>query len=105
VESPCTTHCPLPAFSNGEVDIKMELMNRYEKLSSQNLNGKANRYWYVYEDFQLTPASKSQLLFTETEIAMIKKGLAQIDDYEIKNELNVAMKNSEIFNKMKGEIK
>jgi len=93
------------AFSNGEVDIKMELMNRYEKLSSQNLNGKANRYWYVYENFKLTPASKSQLLFTEGEISMIKNGLAQIDDFEIKNELDVAMKKSEIFNKMKKEIK
>ena len=92
-------------FNNGEVDIKMELMKRYEELSSKNLNGKANRYWYVYEDFQLTPASKSQLLFTQKEISMIQKGLDQLDDYDIKNELGVAMKKSEIFNKLKKEIK
>ncbi len=93
------------AFSNGEVDIKMELMKRYEKLSSQNQNGKANRYWYVYEDFHLTPASKSQLLFTEGEMKMINNGLAQIDNFEIKNELDLAIKYSKLFNEMKKEIK
>lgn len=92
------------AFSNGEADIKMELMKRYEELTASGLNGKANRYWYVYEDFQMTPASKSQLLFSTKEIEMIHKGLHQLDDFQIKNHLNEAMKKSEMFNRQKKEI-
>jgi len=92
-------------FGNAEAEIKLDLMNKYENLLSQQLYGKANMYWYVYEDFKLTPISKNQLFFTEKEILMIEKGLKSIDDFSIKKDIELAIKKSKIINQMKTEIK
>ena len=91
-------------FENAENDIKLSLMNKYEKLTSQKLYGKANRYWYVYEDFKLYPVSKSHLIFNSKEVKIIREALKKIDDFGIKNTLNKALHTSEIFNELKKKI-
>jgi hypothetical protein len=91
-------------FENAEAAIKIDLMNKYETFTSQQLYGKANMYWYVYENFKLNPLSKNQLLFTEKEISMIEKGLRKIDDFGIKNDIRIAIKKSTIINQMKKNI-
>jgi len=92
-------------FGNAEAEIKLDLMNKYENLLSQQLYGKANMYWYVYEDFKLTPISKNQLFFTEKEISIIEKGLKSIDDFSIKKDIESAIKKSRLVNQMRTEIK
>ncbi len=91
-------------FGNAEAEIKMDLMNKYESFSSQQLYGKANMYWYVYEKFSLTPISKNQLLFNEKEISMIENGLKKIDDFTIKKDIELALKKSKLINQMKKNI-
>lgn len=91
-------------FGNAEAEIKMDLMNKYESLSSQQLFGKANMYWYVYENFKLTPVSKNQLYFTDKEISMIKDGLTKIDNFSIKKDVELAIKKSTLINQMKKNI-
>jgi hypothetical protein len=92
-------------FQNAEAEIKMDLMNHYESLTSQQLYGKANMYYYVYENFQLTPAAKKQLRFTDNEIIKIKAALTNIkDDFAIKTEIEKAINYSTAFNKLKGNI-
>ena len=80
-------------------------MNKYESFQSQQLYGKANMYWYVYENFKLTPITKNKLLFTENEISMIDNGLKNIDNFSIKNDIESAIKKSKIINQYKAEIK
>lgn len=92
-------------FGNAEAEIKLDLMNRYESFQSQQLYGKANMYWYVYEDFKLTPITKNQLFFTEKEIPMIESAMKNIDNFSIKNDIETAIKKSIIINRNKGEIK
>ncbi|WP_179020598.1 hypothetical protein [Winogradskyella forsetii] len=92
------------AFENAESDIKLSLMNKYEKLTEQQLYGKANRYWYVYEDFELYPVSKSHLIFNQKEVKVIREALKKIDDFKICDSLNKALSTSQIFNELKGEI-
>jgi hypothetical protein len=92
-------------FNNAEAEIKMELMNRYEELSSQQLYGKANMYWYVYENFKLTPYSKNQLFFTDSEIVMIKEGISKIDEFEVKKDIENAINKSTLINNLKQTIK
>lgn len=92
-------------FGNAEAEIKLDLMNKYESFQSQQLYGKANMYWYVYEDFRLTPITKNQLFFTEKEISMIENGLKSIDNFSIKNDIETAIKKSKIINQNKAEIK
>lgn len=92
-------------FNNAEVEIKLDLMNKYESFQSQQLYGKANMYWYVYEDFKLTQMTKTQLFFSEEEILMIEKGLKSIDDFGIKKDIQAAIENSKILNHNKVEIK
>ncbi len=91
-------------FINAEAEIKMDLMNKYESLSSQQLFGKANMYWYVYENFKLTPFSKNQLFFTDKEILMINESLSKIDNFKIKTEIELAIKKSTLINQMKKNI-
>ena len=75
-------------YGNAESEIKMDLMNKYENLTAQQLYGKANMYWYVYENFHLTPVSKNQLFFTNNEIAMISDGLKNLDDFRTYDWIN-----------------
>ncbi|MBC5772626.1 hypothetical protein H8S95_01010 [Pontibacter sp. KCTC 32443] len=91
-------------FGNAEAEIKMDLMNKYERLSSQQLYGKANMYWYVYESFKLKPVSKNQLIFTDGEISMISKQLEKIDNFSIKKDIQIAIHKSTLINKMKKDI-
>jgi hypothetical protein len=93
-------------FGNAEAEIKMDLMNKYEALTSQQLYGKANRYWYVYEeDFQLAPVSKSQLFFTDKEVEMISEELGKIkDDFTVKKDLERAIEKSRVINRLKESI-
>mgnify|MGYP001279844981 CR=1 FL=1 len=90
-------------FVNAESEIKLDLMNRYEKLASKHLYGKNNLYWYVYDDFSLQPISANKLFFTDGEIEMIKGRLSKIEDYEIKNDLKKAVEISARINKFKIE--
>jgi len=92
-------------FDNAESEVKLDLMNKYESFQSQQLYGKANMYWYVYENFKLTPITKNKLLFTENEISMIDNGLKNIDNFSIKNDIESAIKKSKIINQYKAEIK
>jgi hypothetical protein len=94
----------LNTFGNAEAEIKMVLMNHYEKLTNQQLYGKANMYYYVFENFSLKPAGKQQLLFTEPEIVRIKKALQDIDNFTIKKDIENALNKSETFNKLKRSI-
>lgn len=91
-------------FENAENNIKLFLMNKYENLTEQKLYGKANRYWYVYEDFELYPVSKSHLIFNQKEVDVIKDALKKIDNFKICDTLNEALSTSEIFNGLKIEI-
>lgn len=91
-------------FDNAEAEIKIDLMNHYEELTKQQLWGRANMYYYVYESFHLTTVSKNQFLFTEREIAQINEGLKHLDNFGIKKELQTAIKKSEIINKLKVQI-
>lgn len=92
-------------FQNAEAEIKMDLMNHYESLTSQQLYGKANMYYYVYESFQLTPLAKKQLRFTDNEITRIEEALKKIkDDFAIKSEIENAINYSKAFNKLKKNI-
>ena len=88
-------------FANAEAEIKLDLMNKYESLSSQQLFGIANMYWYVFEDFKLKPVSKNQLYFTDNEIDMISDALSKIDDFSIKNDIESAIKKSTLINQLK----
>ena len=92
-------------FGNAEAEVKLDLMNKYENFQSQQLYGKANMYWYVYEDFKLTPITKNQLLFTEKEISIIENGFKKVDNFSIKNDIELAIKKSKIINQNKTEIK
>jgi hypothetical protein len=92
-------------FGNAEAEIKLDLMNKYESFQTQQLYGKANMYWYVYEDFKLAPITKNQLFFTDKEISMIESGLKSIDNFSIKNDIETAIKKSKIINQNKAEIK
>jgi hypothetical protein len=92
-------------FDNAEAEIKLDLMNKYESFQSQQLYGKANMYWYVYEDFKLTPLTKNQLFFTDKEIPLIESALKDIDGFCIKNDIENAIKKSRIINQNKAEIK
>ncbi len=91
-------------FENAEAEIKLDLMNKYEELLSQQLYGKANMYWYIYENFKLTPKSKNQLFFTNNEISMIENSLKKIDNFSIKNDIELAIKKSLVFNTTKIEV-
>ena len=91
-------------FGNAEAEIKMDLMNKYENLTAQQLYGKANMYWYVYENFKLTPLSKNQLFFTDKEIEMITEGLTKIENFSIKKDIETAIKKSTLINRMKKSI-
>jgi hypothetical protein len=93
-------------FRNAESVVKLGLMNKYESLLSQQLYGKANMYWYVFEDFKFTSVTKNQLIFTEKEISMIEQALHKLkDNYKIKNDIESAIKISKIINQNKKEIK
>jgi len=91
-------------FNNAEAEIKMDLMKLYDDLSNKQLWGKSNLYWYVYESFKLIPVSKSQIILTQGEIELLKKGLVYLDDFGIKNDIEKTIKNSEIMNNMRKEI-
>lgn len=92
-------------FNNAEAEIKMDLMNHYESLTSKQLYGNANMYYYVYESFQMTPLSKKQLLFTDNEIAYIKDAFSKIkEDFAVKSVIEKAINFSTSFNKQKREI-
>jgi hypothetical protein len=92
------------ALTNGEAEIKMDLMRKYEYLTDKQLYGKANMYWYIYEDFKLKMVPISGLLFTDKEIQLINERIKGLENFKIKVELEDAIKRSIVFNKMKHHI-
>lgn len=93
------------AFNNAEAEVKMDLMFKHDELDKKGVYWKDNIYSYVYDYFELKPASKKDLIFSEKEIKILSKSFNEIESYKVKDIVLEAIKKSEIINKMKNGIK
>ncbi|MBU4485736.1 MAG: hypothetical protein KKD38_02295 [Candidatus Delongbacteria bacterium] len=92
-------------FRNAESELKYFIMQKHEKLTEKGLWGSDNMYDYIYKNnFRLTSVTKNQLIFTEDEIPVIESAIQHLDDFEIKKEIELAIKKSQIINGSKKNI-
>jgi len=88
-------------FSNGESEIKVQIMNKYNELTKKDLYGNSNIFDYVFKRFELTSIHKYNLIFTPEEIKMLSEALTKYDDFGIKNDLTKAIEISKKINELK----
>jgi acid stress-induced BolA-like protein IbaG/YrbA len=91
-------------FSLAESHIKTYIMNKYAELEMKGIHGNDNKYFYVFEKFAIQPARKSEMLFSPKEIELFSSVLANFKDFMVTSELDLAIKNSELFNHYKIDI-
>lgn len=93
------------AYDNGENEIKMHIMKKHEALTEKGLWGKTNIFNYVFEAFEMKPASRNQLLFSTEEISDINEAIQHIkDDFKTITDLKKYLEISTAINKLRGTI-
>lgn len=91
-------------FNNAEAEIKMDLMFKHDELEKKGVYWKDNIFSYVYDNFELKPASKKDLIFSKEEIEIISKSFQGIESFKVKDIVLEAIQKSIIINKMKNDI-
>ena len=86
-------------FNNAESEIKYHLITRHDRLSDKGLRGNANMFNYVFDKFVLKPISKNRLIFTDEEIPILIEALEHIENFEVKKDIEIAIKKSDVMNK------
>lgn len=83
------------AFNQAESEIKLHLMTKYDELSKQGLYGKNNIFYYVFDKFKIKPVLIQQLLFCKEEIVLLSDVLTNINEFKIKQKIDMAIKQSQ----------
>jgi len=90
------------AFGNGEAELKSVLMDKYTKLEDSGKVGENNPYWYVFNDFHMTPCPVDALRFDEAEVSVLEEHKKAFEAYSLWVVLDKATALSKLQNQIRG---